>query len=115
VSRDDFLPRTQAHSHTKFSAARTSHARVRFAKILIAHARVRFCVCVLPKFAHAQIVQFFSSFIFFFQKFKNWYFQNRLITFDADQKEKAKRLLINEVETLMVEESCTNVSFLITE
>ena len=87
-----------------------------FAKILIAHARVRFCLCVLPKFAHAHIVPFFSSFIFlFFRKFKNWYFQNRLITFDADQKEKAKRLLINEVETLMVEESCTNVSFLITE
>ena len=48
---------------------------------------------------------FFKLYIFFFQKFKNWYFQNRLITFDADQKEKAKRLLINEVETLMVEES----------
>ena len=42
MSRDDFLPRTHAHSHTRFSAARTSHARVRFAKILIAHARVRF-------------------------------------------------------------------------
>ena len=44
VSCDDFLPRTHAHSHTLFSAARTLHARVRFAKILIAHAhaRVRF-------------------------------------------------------------------------
>ena len=28
-----------------------------------------------------------------------------LETFDQDQKERAKRLLINEVETLMVEES----------
>ena len=33
VSCDDFLPRTHAHSHTRFSAARTSHARVHFAKI----------------------------------------------------------------------------------
>ena len=33
VSCDGFLPRTHAHSHTRFSAARTSHARVRFAKI----------------------------------------------------------------------------------
>ena len=32
VSCDDFLPRTHAHSHTGFSAARTSHARVRFAQ-----------------------------------------------------------------------------------
>ena len=38
---DDFLPRTHAHSHTRFSAARTSHARVRFAKIRIAHAHAR--------------------------------------------------------------------------
>ena len=41
VSCDDFLPRTHAHSHTRFSAARTSHARVRFAKIRIAHAHAR--------------------------------------------------------------------------
>ena len=56
VSCDDFLPRTHAHSHTRFSAARTSHARVHFAKIPIAHARarVRFWVCDLPKFAHAH-------------------------------------------------------------
>ena len=58
VSCDDFLPRTHAHSHTPFSAARTSHARVRFAKIPIAHARarVRLCVCDLSKFAHALLL-----------------------------------------------------------
>ena len=55
MSCDDFLPRTHAHSHTRFSAARTSHARVRFAEIIIAHARVRMCVYVLPKFAHAPL------------------------------------------------------------
>ena len=49
VSCDEFLPRTHPHSHTQFSAARTSHARVRFAKIPIAHAHVRLCECVLPK------------------------------------------------------------------
>jgi hypothetical protein len=54
VSCDEFLPRTHAHSHTRFSAARSSHARVRFAKILIAHARVRLCIRVLSKFAHAR-------------------------------------------------------------
>ena len=41
VSCDDFLPRTHAHSHTRFSAARRSHARVRFLKILIALAHAR--------------------------------------------------------------------------
>ena len=38
VSCDEFLLRTHAHSHTRFSAARTSHARVRFAQNSIAHA-----------------------------------------------------------------------------
>ena len=33
VSCDNFWPRTHAHSHTRFSAARTSHALVHFAKI----------------------------------------------------------------------------------
>ena len=49
VSCDDFLPRTHAHSHTQFSAARTSHARVRFAKVQIAHAP-RTCVVVRVRF-----------------------------------------------------------------
>ena len=55
VSCDDFLPRTHAHSHTRFSAARTSHAHVRFAGILIALAHARVCaICVRPNFAHAH-------------------------------------------------------------
>ena len=56
VSCDDFWPRTHAHSHTQFSAARTSHARVHFAIIWIAHAHARLClwVCVLSKFAPAH-------------------------------------------------------------
>ena len=49
VSCDDFLPRTHAHSHTRFSAARTSHARVRFAKDRIAHAS-RTCAVVRVRF-----------------------------------------------------------------
>ena len=49
VSCDDFLPRTHAHSHTRFSAARTSHARVRFAKVRIAHAP-RTCAVVRVRF-----------------------------------------------------------------
>ena len=44
VSCDDFLPHTHAHSHTRFSAARTSHARVRFAQSSIAHALARFTI-----------------------------------------------------------------------
>ena len=51
VSCDDFLPRTHAHLHTRFSAACTSHARVPFAKNLIAH---RTHVCVL-RVSFAQI------------------------------------------------------------
>ena len=49
VSCDDLLPRTHAHSHTQFSAARTSHARVRFAKVQIAHAP-RTCAVVHVRF-----------------------------------------------------------------
>ena len=44
VSCDEFLPRTHAHSHTRFLAARTSHARVRFAQSSIAHALARFTI-----------------------------------------------------------------------
>ena len=56
VSCDNFLPRTHAHSHTRFSAARTSHARVRFVQNSIAHALAHLTYNVL----------FFSfSFIFF--------------------------------------------------
>ena len=44
MSCDDFLPRTHAHSHTRFSAARTSHARVRFAQNSIAPAPARFTI-----------------------------------------------------------------------
>ena len=55
VSCDEFLPRTHAHSHTRFSAARTSHARVRFAQNSIAHAPARFTIffCVLNFFLNA--------------------------------------------------------------
>ena len=40
ASCNDFLPRTNAHSHTQFSSARTLHAYVRFARILIAPAHL---------------------------------------------------------------------------
>ena len=71
VSCDDFLPRTHAHSYTRFSAARTSHARVRFAKILITHARVRFCVCVLSKFAHEHLPKVKDFFFFDMTRYKS--------------------------------------------
>ena len=44
MSCDEFLPRTHAHSHTRFWAARTAHARVHFAQNSIAHALARLTI-----------------------------------------------------------------------
>ena len=60
MSCDDFLPRTHAHSHTRFSAARTSHACAHFAKNQMAHARVRFSKIRTRTFAQSK---FFFDFI----------------------------------------------------